>query len=142
MQYQKNANVFVQLLENRDKANDKRIFFLFVDEDIEYISNIFSYIETSEILKYQQKESKSGCGIGQKNAKDKRIKMLIELIKNSTDDFNKDLHIDQATYYKMLSSTFKGLEDYPRSPVTLRTYKEDIERELGKKIKLIRKVSL
>jgi len=91
----------------------------------------------------EERAKKRDSGKGQKDAKQKRVKKLSESITKFVNDHEKDvLHIDKAAFHKMLCDTFIGTESYPRHPQTIKLYKESVEQELGKKIKLVKKVPL
>jgi len=108
-------------------------FFLSIDLVQKYFELIGYWT-----AKMEDKAKKRDSGKGQKEAKQRRVKRVSEtIIKKFVDDLDKDvLCLDKGLFNKILSEAFVGAEDYPRHPQTIITYKKEVERALGKKIKL------
>lgn len=108
-------------------------FFLSIDLVQKYFELIGYWT-----AKMEDKARKRDSGKGQKEAKQKRVNRVSEtIIKKFVDDLDKDvLFLDKGYFNKILCEAFVGAEDYPRHPQTIITYKKEVERALGKKIKL------
>lgn len=86
------------------------------------------------LLKWEQKQARSGSGIGQKRACEKRIATLVESLRPYAEKDSNEILIHWRTLDKLIDQTFIGAEDYPRHTYTKKTYREYAEIILGKKI--------
>jgi hypothetical protein len=106
-----------------------RVFHLSID----LIQKYFELIGY-QTRRFEEKVARKLSGEGQKAAKEKRVNELLEVIKGYADDNADILHIDKGEFIEALTKTFIGAEKTQRHPDTIRVYKEELERKLGKKI--------
>ena len=123
----------IKLIQNYSCQKHGKIFEL-IELHIQIVLSTVDQIHGREILKREQKKARAGSGVGQKRAKAKRIEELVETLQQYVKPGSDHVLISLREFYDMIDATFKGLEGYPRHYLTIKKYREEAERILGKKI--------
>ncbi|MBP7232490.1 MAG: hypothetical protein KBA28_11235 [Syntrophaceae bacterium] len=130
------CKILIEYLENRNIANDNKVFFDFIDASIDYIVNYVSWYDGRVSVICEQKEARSGCGKGQQEAQKRRIEMLANNLKGYPSS-NNEIRITKNCFLGLMNKTFEGRENYPRPSQTFKTYQKGVEEILNLKIVFI-----
>lgn len=122
-----------EILEHRSKAKSKIDFFVGVDEMVNRVSEVMAWVEGRYSIRHEQAEERSGSGIGQQQAKSKRISILADSLKDYETGPN-EIRIKKNIFRGLVNKTFVGRENYPRHHSVYKIYHKEAENILSKKI--------
>ncbi|MFH1491245.1 MAG: hypothetical protein ABII06_20245 [Pseudomonadota bacterium] len=121
------------IIKNHSSAKDKNDFLITVEYDLAHFwSEVYIWQGYNQLI-LEQKFSKSNSGVGQIEAREKRLASLVESLKKY-DTGKEIIIIKKNTFRGFVNKTFEGKENYPRHHSVFKSYLEEAEKILSKQI--------
>lgn len=130
---QDDCNDMIDFIKNAKPLNPSS-FIKNIYEDLLIISGRFNHMGGYLGLKYREKLARRNSGMGQKKAQEKRLSKFAETLRQYKKAESNEIKIKKNDFYKLLNQTFEGSENYPRHHSTIKKYREEVEKILGKEI--------